>query len=264
MLVTCIDALTWEDSLTIFCGIDWAERHHDIALVDDTGTLLAKARITDNTAGYNKLLELLAEHGDSPDTPIPVAIETSHGLLVATLPAGNRKVFAINPLAASRYRDRHGVSRKKSDPCDALVLANILRTDMAMHRPMPADSELAQAITVLARAQQDTVWSRQQIANQVRSMLRKYYPAALLPFQQEGRPDPARRPAHPRPVAGRPQTQRPHPLLRHGSRTPAGHFPRRVRLPDSSGRGRLRQAAAGPSHATHCGLPRRGRPRSRR
>ncbi|MET8810339.1 IS110 family transposase [Streptomyces sp. NPDC004546] len=183
----------WEDSLTVFCGIDWAERHHDIALVDDTGTLLAKARITEDAAGYNKLLDLLAEHGDSPDTPIPVAIETSHGLLVAALRSGNRKVFAINPLAAARYRDRHGVSRKKSDPGDALVLANILRTDMHAHRPLPADSELAQAITILARAQQDAVWSRQQVANQVRSLLREYYPAALHAFQaKEGgltRPD---------------------------------------------------------------------------
>lgn len=169
----------WEDSLTVFCGIDWAERHHDVALVDDTGTLLAKARISDDAAGYSKLLDLLAEHCDSPDSPIPVAIETSRGLLVAALRTGSRKVFAINPLAASRYRDRHGVSRKKSDPGDALVLANILRTDMHAHRPLPADSELAQAISVLARAQQDAVWSRQQVANQVRSLLRECYPAAL-------------------------------------------------------------------------------------
>ncbi len=102
---------------------------------------------------------------------------------MAALRTGSRKVFAINPLAASRYRDRHGVSRKKSDPGDALVLANILRTDMHAHRPLPADSELVQAITVLARAQQDAVWSRQQVANQVRSLLREYYPAALHAFQ---------------------------------------------------------------------------------
>ncbi|MFC9916819.1 IS110 family transposase, partial [Streptomyces sp. NPDC127197] len=95
---------------------------------------------------------------------------------------GSRKVFAINPLAASRYRDRHGVSRKKSDPGDALVLANILRTDMAVHRPLPADSDLARAIAVLARAQQDAVWNRQQIGNQIRSLLREYYPAALDAF----------------------------------------------------------------------------------
>jgi transposase len=171
--------------LTVYCGIDWAESHHDVALVNQDGQLLAKRRISDDLAGYRLLLDLLAEHGDSPETPIPVAIETAGGLLVAVLRTGKRKIYAVNPLAAARYRDRHGVSRKKSDPGDALVLANILRTDMHAHRPLPDDSDLARAITVLARAQQDAVWSRQQIANQVRSLLREYYPLALDAFSSK-------------------------------------------------------------------------------
>ncbi|MDX3771671.1 MULTISPECIES: IS110 family transposase [unclassified Streptomyces] len=166
----------------IYCGIDWAEKTHDVALVDDTGTLLAKRHITDDAAGYKILLDLLAEHGDTAEHPIPVAIETSRGLLVAVLRQGQRQVFAINPLASSRYRDRHSVSRKKSDPGDALVLANILRTDMHAHRTLPNDSDLARAIAVLARAQQDATWNRQQISNQLRSLLREYYPAALDAF----------------------------------------------------------------------------------
>ncbi|MFE4583486.1 IS110 family RNA-guided transposase [Streptomyces chartreusis] len=166
----------------IYCGIDWAERHHDVALVDDTGQLLAKHRISDDAAGYRVLLDLLAEYGDSEADPIPVAIETSRGLLVAVLRTGKRKVIAVNPMAAARYRDRHGVSRKKSDPGDALVLAHILRTDMAIHRPLPDDTDLARAIAVLARAQQDATWNRQQLANQLRSLLREYYPAALEAF----------------------------------------------------------------------------------
>lgn len=109
--------------------------------------------------GYRLLLDLLAEHGDTAETPIPVAIETSRGLLVATLRQGPRTIYAVNPMAASRYRDRHGVSRKKSDPGDALVLANIIRTDAPVHRPLPADIDLAQAVAVLARAQQDAVWT---------------------------------------------------------------------------------------------------------
>ncbi|MFD9515670.1 IS110 family RNA-guided transposase [Streptomyces mirabilis] len=167
----------------IYCGIDWAERTHDVALVNDSGQLLAKRHITDDAAGYKVLLDLLAEYGDTEDNPIPVAIETSRGLLVAVLRQGKRKVFAINPMAAARYRDRHSVSRKKSDPGDALVLANILRTDMHAHRPMPEDSDLARAIAVLARAQQDATWNRQQISNQLRSLLREYYPAALAAFE---------------------------------------------------------------------------------
>ncbi|MFF4476390.1 IS110 family transposase [Streptomyces sp. NPDC001520] len=168
--------------VTVFCGIDWAEDHHDVALVDEAGTLLAKRRISDDADGYRLLLDLLAEYGDTSEAPIPVAIETSRGLLVAVLRAGRRPIYAINPLAAARYRDRHGVSRKKSDPGDALVLANILRTDMHAHRPLPADSDHARAIAVLARAQQDAVWNRQQLVNQVRSLLREYYPAALDAF----------------------------------------------------------------------------------
>ncbi|MGW5463102.1 IS110 family transposase [Streptomyces sp. NPDC003996] len=166
----------------IYCGIDWAERTHDVALVDDSGQLLAKRHITDDAAGYRILLDLLAEYGDTEDAPIPVAIETSRGLLVAVLRTGKRQVFAINPMAAARYRDRHSVSRKKSDPGDALVLANILRTDMHAHRPLPQDSDLAQAVAVLARAQQDATWNKQQCANQLRSLLREYYPAALDAF----------------------------------------------------------------------------------
>jgi len=168
--------------LGIFCGIDWAEDHHDIALVDQDGQVLARQRITDDAAGLARLLELLAGHGDVPDDPVPVAIETPRGLLVACLRATGRKVYPVNPMAVARYRDRHSVAGRKSDKGDAAVLANVLRTDMHAHRPLPADSELAQAIAVLARAQQDAVWDRTTACNKLRSHLREYYPGFLAAF----------------------------------------------------------------------------------
>jgi len=168
--------------MNVQCGIDWAEGHHDIAVVDDTGKLLAKRRISDDAEGVAVLLGVLADCGDSKEDPIPVAIETPRGLLVATLRASGRPVYAINPFSASRYRDRHSASGRKSDHGDAMVLANVLRTDRDAHRPLPADTELAQAITVLARAQQDAVWDRQQLTNRLRSLLKDYFPAALAAF----------------------------------------------------------------------------------
>ncbi|MEU9222681.1 IS110 family transposase [Streptomyces sp. NPDC048376] len=162
-----------------FCGIDWASDHHDIAVVDEAGSLLARARIDDTAEGLDQLLRILAEQGDTPQEPIPVAIETSRGLLVACLRATGRPVYSINPMAAARYRDRYTVSRKKSDHLDATVLANILRTDAAAHRTLPADSELAQAVAVLARAQQHAVWDRTQAGNKLTSHLREYFPGFL-------------------------------------------------------------------------------------
>ncbi|WP_367321800.1 IS110 family transposase [Streptomyces sp. HUAS ZL42] len=180
---------------SVFCGIDWATDHHDIALLDEAGTLLDKLRIDDTPAGLSQLLQLLAQHGDSPDNPIPVAIETSHGLLVACLRTTSRPIYVINPLTAARYRDRYALSRKKSDHLDAKVLAHILRTDPAEHRPLPADSHLAQAVAVLARAQQDAVWDRVQTGNRLRSHLRQYFPGFLTVFKhfREGLASPVTR-----------------------------------------------------------------------
>jgi len=168
--------------MDVYCGIDWAEDHHDIALAGRDGQLLARRRISDDAAGLAQLLALLAEHGDNPDDPVPVAIETPRGLLVACLRATGRAIYPVNPMAVARYRDRHSVAGKKSDHGDAVVLANVLRTDRDMHRPLPADSELAQAIAVLARAQQDAVWDRTQAHNRLRSHLREYYPGFLAAF----------------------------------------------------------------------------------
>ena len=168
--------------MDVYCGIGWAEDHHDIALADRDGRLLARRRISDDAAGLAALLALLAEHGDSPEGPIPVAIETPRGLLVACLRATGRQVYPVNPMAVARYRDRHSVAGRKSGHGDSFVLAGVLRTDIAMHRPLPAGTELAQAIAVLARAQQDAVWDRTTAPNRLRSHLREYFPGFLAAF----------------------------------------------------------------------------------
>jgi transposase len=168
--------------MQLWCGIDWAEHHHDVSIVDQTGAQRVRLRIEDTAAGFGNLLTVLAEQQKLSSEPITIAIETAKGLLPAALRAAGLPVIAINPLAVSRYRDRHSPSRGKSDAGDAFVLANILRTDPHAHRPLPVDSELAQTIHVLARAHQDAVQDRMQTANKLRSVLREYYPTFLAAF----------------------------------------------------------------------------------
>lgn len=167
----------------MFCGIDWADDHHDIALVADDGSLLSSFRIGDDRPGLERLLDELATHGERPEDLVPVAIETPRGLLVRALRAAGRPVYAINPLAASRYRARRSVSQAKSDPADARLLADILRTDRDAHRPLPNDSDLLGGIAVLARAHQDAIGERRRITNRLRAHLREYFTAALRAFE---------------------------------------------------------------------------------
>ncbi|WAM19078.1 IS110 family transposase [Rhodococcus sp. JS3073] len=166
----------------IFVGDDWAEQHHDVHLMDDTGRRLSSRRLPEGLAGIRTLHELIAEHAADP-AQVVIGIETDRGLWVQALTASHYQVYAINPLAVARYRDRHHVSGAKSDPGDAKLLADLVRTDRHNHRPIAGDSPDVEAIKVLARGHQNLIWARTRQTNALRSALREYYPAALEVFE---------------------------------------------------------------------------------
>ena len=165
----------------VFVGHDWAEAHHDVHVEDDTGQKLAAVRLPDGIEGVRRFHELVAAHADEAED-VTVATETDRGLFVGALVASGYRVLAVNPMSTSRYRERLSTSSAKSDPGDAKVLAGLARTDGHLHRPVAGDSDLAEAVKVLARAHQSMIWSRQRQTNQLRSTLREFYPAALAAF----------------------------------------------------------------------------------
>jgi len=166
----------------IFVGDDWAEDHHDVYVMDADGARLASRRLPEGLAGIRGFHELVAAHVEEP-SQVVIGIETDRGLWVAALGAAGYQVFAVNPLAVARYRDRHQVSGAKSDAGDAKLLADLVRTDRHNHRPLAGDSPDVEAIKVLARAHQNLIWTRTQHTNRLRSALREYYPAALVAFE---------------------------------------------------------------------------------
>jgi transposase len=169
----------------VFVGHDWAETHHDVFIEDGDGQRLARARLPEGIEGVARFHELVASHVDGPEQVV-IATETDRGLFVGALVAAGYSVIAVNPMSVARYRERHSTSGAKSDPGDAKVLADLARTDRHNHRSVAADSDLAEAVKVLARAHQSLIWSRQRQLNQLRSTLREFYPAALEAFPELG------------------------------------------------------------------------------
>jgi len=168
----------------VFLGVDWAEEHHDLCLLDEQGKMLGRAQVANSLEGVSRIHALVADHSDEPGEVV-VGIETDRGLVVRALLAAGYQIYAINPLAVDRYRDRHSVSGAKSDAADAKVLADLVRTDRDNHRPVAGDSEQVEAVKLLARAHQGLVHSRQRQVNQLRSALREFYPAALEAFKDD-------------------------------------------------------------------------------
>ena len=171
----------------LFLGNDWAEAHHDVELVNAEGTVLARRRLPEGVAGLAALHALVADHLDEADEPdqVLVGIETDRGPWVQALIAAGYTVYPINPLQVARYRERHGVGGAKSDSGDAHVLAEIVRLDRAHHRPAAGDSAVAEAVRLAARAHQTMIWTRQRSTNTLRSLLREFYPAALVAVGDE-------------------------------------------------------------------------------
>ena len=172
----------------VFVGDDWSEAHHDVFVQDGDGRRLASARLPEGVEGIARFHELLSEFVEDP-ADVLVASETDRGLFISALVAAGYSVLAVNPMSTSRYRERHSSSGAKSDGGDAKVLAEVARTDAHNHRLVAGDSDLAEAVKVLARSHQTMVWTRQRQVNQLRASLREFYPAALQAFRELGSAD---------------------------------------------------------------------------
>jgi transposase len=175
----------------LFVGNDWAEDHHDVEIVDEQGRRLARSRLPEGMVGMSRLHALIAqfvpeqwaelERGEAASR-VKVGIETDRGAWVAALVAAGYEVFAINPMSVARYRERHSTSGAKSDAGDAHVLAEIVRLDRAHHRPVAGDSQLGEAIKLVARSHQSMIWDRTRHGLRLRGVLREFFPAALEAF----------------------------------------------------------------------------------
>jgi transposase len=126
---------------------------------------------------------------DADTTEVVVGIETDRGPWVAALGAAGYLVFAVNPLQAARFRERHGVSGAKSDAGDAHALADMARTDSHQLRPAAGDSPQAEGVKVLARTHKTMIWERTREVQRLRHQLREYFPAALEAFADLDAPE---------------------------------------------------------------------------
>jgi transposase len=184
--------MSWTGEMVrLFVGDDWAEDHHDVELMDAAGRVLAKRRLPEGVAGMARLHELVGQHlgEDADDAEVVVGMETDRGPWVAALVAAGYTVYGVNPLQASRYRERHGVSGAKSDSGDAHMLTDMVRTDSHQLRAVAGDSPDAEGIKVLARTHKTLVWERTRQVQRLRHQLREYYPAALEAFDDLDAPD---------------------------------------------------------------------------
>jgi transposase len=161
-----------------YVGLDWADRHHDVVILDEAGHRLGARRFAHSQQGLNELKQFLLER--APDvSQLACVVETTHGLLISFLLEAGIPVYPVNPQMTKKLRKTAGA---KTDQIDAYLLAKLGRFDLAELRRLEPDSPIVAELKTLTRDQDAPVQTQTRLVNQLTACLKDYYPAALKLF----------------------------------------------------------------------------------
>lgn len=170
----------------VFVGVDWGCGSHAVCVIDAKGKVMERFVVGHDREGLAALVLRLMKHGEPAD--IPIAIERPSGLLVDALVEAGFVVVPIHPNVVKACRPRYRAVSAKSDPGDAYVLADILRTDGHRLTALRPQSDAIKALRALVRGRDDLVSARVAVANQLRALLESFWPGAAVIFADVASP----------------------------------------------------------------------------
>src|SRR5215470_9663113 len=167
-----------------YVGLDWADTHHDVEVLDEAGKRMGARRFAHSHQGLNELRQFVLSVVTSPDQ-LACIVETNHGLLITFLLEAGIPVYPVNPKTINGLRK---VAGAKTDRIDARLLAKTGYFNLAdLHRLEP-DSSTVQELKTLTRDQDALVQMQTRLVNQLTACLKEYYPVALQLFSQLHQP----------------------------------------------------------------------------
>jgi transposase len=162
-----------------YAGVDWATRTHAVCVVDHTGAIRARFEVPNTGKSFTGLCKRLGKLGVAG-----VAIERPDGPLVEAMLDQGLRVVVVTPRQVKALRSRYGASGAKSDPADAYLLADVLRTDGHRLAPLTHDSDPTKVLRALSRTRKDLQDARVALCNQLTSQLERCFPGAIGLFRE--------------------------------------------------------------------------------
>jgi len=161
-----------------YVGLDWADEHHDLVILDEAGRQVGSRRVAHSRQGLQELKDVLLSVTPEPEQ-LACIVETTHGLLITFLLEAGLPVYPVNPKTVDRRRNAAGA---KTDQIDAYLLAKTGRSDLADLRRLQPDSPQVAELKTLTRDQDGLIQMQTRLVNQLTACLKDYYPAALSLF----------------------------------------------------------------------------------
>lgn len=168
--------------MTVYIGIDWSEKKHDVVCLNEKGAVIAQYQIAHSADGFAQLDNKLRKLGMTLEQLV-IGLETAHNLLIDFLWAkGYSQVYVIPPKMTRSCQGRYRQSGARSDGSDAYLIANLLRTDRHRLYPWHPDSDLTLALRAKVHWMMRLSRNKRRLCSQLRATLLRYYPTALQVF----------------------------------------------------------------------------------
>lgn len=170
--------------MTVYLGIDWSERKHDVCFMNEAGAVIQQLTIAHSAEGFMKLDTARKGMGLAP-SEVAIGLETAHTLLIDfLLECAYPQIYVLPPHQVKGNTGRYAQSGAKDDRRDAWVIADMLRTDRSRWHAWQMDSRLTRQIQVQLR---QVIYLEHMIrrqTNYLRAVLLRFYPAALEVFSR--------------------------------------------------------------------------------
>lgn len=168
--------------MTYYGGLDWGSEEHAVCVVDERGRIVLELRAFHTREGLREMVKKLARLG--PPQQLAIAIERPNGLVVDALIEAGHPVVPIHPNVVKASRPRYRAAGGKSDPGDAYLLSDLLRTDGHRFQPLKPDSDEIKALQAKVRTRDGLVAERIAMTNQLREILQGFWPGATCIFSR--------------------------------------------------------------------------------
>lgn len=164
---------------SLWVGIDWATEEHRVCGVDGEGNKVFEESVRHTGEAIGAFVERLVGRTEGRAELIAVAIETPRGSIIEALMERGIAGFSINPKQLDRFRDRHSVGGAKSDPLDAFVLADSLRTDLRLYRRIELGDPVLVELREMVRVHESLTADGVALSARLREQVHRYYPQVL-------------------------------------------------------------------------------------
>jgi len=168
--------------MQVYIGIDWSEDKHDVVFMNEAGVDIARLTIPHSLDGFVQLDATRRKLGLIPEA-CTLGLETAHNLIIEYLwSQAYQQVYVIPPSVVKSNRGRFRQSGAHDDQSDGYLLADILRTDRGRLQPWHPDSLLTRQMRAKVSWIHHLTCATTRLSNRLRSVLLRYYPAALHVF----------------------------------------------------------------------------------